>query len=83
MASNKSGDEDIRCSFCGKKKRDTKKLVAGPPGVYICDECENINIGSYGTYGWFRRALESFSEDCDCFNELIDFYFDSAISSSR
>ncbi len=42
MASNKSGDEDIRCSFCGKKKRDTKKLVAGPPGVYICDECIGI-----------------------------------------
>ena len=42
MASNKSGDEDIRCSFCGKKKRDTKKLVAGPPGIYICDECIGI-----------------------------------------
>ena len=42
MASNKSGDDDIRCSFCGKKKRDTKKLVAGPPGIYICDECIGI-----------------------------------------
>jgi hypothetical protein len=26
------------CSFCGKSKEDTEKLVAGP-GVFICDAC--------------------------------------------
>lgn len=41
--------------------------------VYDCENYEWINIGSYSTYGWFRRALETFSEDRDCFNELIDF----------
>ena len=41
--------------------------------VYDCENYELINIGSYSTYGWFRRALETFSEDCDYFNELIDF----------
>lgn len=41
--------------------------------VYDCENCAHISIGSYGTYGWFRRALETFSEDCDWFNELIDF----------
>ncbi len=41
--------------------------------VYDCENYEWINIGSYGTYGWFRRALETFSENRDCFNELIDF----------
>ena len=41
--------------------------------VYVGDECKNINIGSYGTYGWFRQALETFSKDNDYFNELIDF----------
>lgn len=41
--------------------------------VYICDGCEDIDIGSYGTYGWFRQALETFSKDNDYFNELIDF----------
>lgn len=28
-----------RCSFCGKEKAKTKKLIAGPDGIYICDEC--------------------------------------------
>ena len=41
--------------------------------VYECDGYEFINIGSYSTYGWFRRALEVFSEDRDCFSELINF----------
>lgn len=29
---------DVRCSFCGKRKDQVARLVAGP-GVYICDEC--------------------------------------------
>lgn len=29
----------IKCSFCGKSERSVKKLVAGPNGVYICNEC--------------------------------------------
>ena len=41
--------------------------------VYDCENYVRISIGSYGTYGWFRRALEAFSEKRDCFNELIDF----------
>ncbi len=41
--------------------------------VYDCESYVCIGIGSYGTYGWFRRALEAFSENRDCFNELIDF----------
>ncbi len=31
--------EEPRCSFCGKKYNEVNKLVAGPNGVYICDEC--------------------------------------------
>ncbi len=27
------------CSFCGKEKSKTKKLIAGPDGICICDEC--------------------------------------------
>ena len=29
----------IRCSFCGKTQDQVRKLVSGPVGVYICDEC--------------------------------------------
>lgn len=42
MSSKKDNDGEIRCSFCGKLKKDAKKLVAGPPGIYICDECIGI-----------------------------------------
>lgn len=34
--------EDIRCSFCNKTQDQVKKLIAGPAGVYICDECVEI-----------------------------------------
>jgi len=27
------------CSFCGKQRRDDVRLVAGGPGVWICQEC--------------------------------------------
>ncbi|TMF57913.1 MAG: hypothetical protein E6I22_03075 [Chloroflexi bacterium] len=27
-----------RCSFCGKRQEQVRRLVAGP-GVYICDQC--------------------------------------------
>ncbi|MBR7185943.1 MAG: ATP-dependent Clp protease ATP-binding subunit ClpX [Clostridia bacterium] len=30
------------CSFCGKEKAKTKKLIAGPDGVAICDECVEL-----------------------------------------
>src|SRR3972149_5391559 len=31
----------LRCSSCGKSRRQVKKLIAGP-GVYICDECIDL-----------------------------------------
>ena len=33
---------DIRCSFCNKSQNQVRKLIAGPAGVYICDECIDI-----------------------------------------
>ncbi len=30
------------CSFCGKPQKEARKLIAGPKGVYICDECVEI-----------------------------------------
>ena len=34
--------EKIRCSFCGKSQEQVRKLIAGPGGAYICDECVDI-----------------------------------------
>ena len=41
MAGKNSGN-DIRCSFCNKSQSQVRKLIAGPAGVYICDECIDI-----------------------------------------
>ena len=38
MSENKS----LTCNFCGKKRDDVEKLIAGP-GVYICDECIKLS----------------------------------------
>lgn len=38
----KNSDINIRCSFCNKTQNQVKKLIAGPGGVYICDECIDI-----------------------------------------
>ncbi len=27
------------CSFCGKRRDQTRRLIAGPHGVYICAQC--------------------------------------------
>ena len=38
---NKNFDK-IRCSFCNKTEDQVRKLIAGPGGVYICDECIDV-----------------------------------------
>jgi hypothetical protein len=30
------------CSFCDKTKLQVKKLVAGPDGIYICENCVGL-----------------------------------------
>lgn len=35
-------DDIVRCSFCNKTQAQVKKLIAGPNGTYICDECVAI-----------------------------------------
>ena len=42
MANNETLGNGLYCAFCGKPKELAKKLVAGPNGLYICDECLEI-----------------------------------------
>lgn len=35
-------EDKFRCSFCGKSQDMVRKLIAGPNGAYICDECVDI-----------------------------------------
>ena len=34
--------KQLKCSFCGKGQDQVKRLIAGPGGVYICDECIDL-----------------------------------------
>ncbi len=34
--------DNIRCSFCNKTQDQVRKMIAGPPGIYICDDCVEI-----------------------------------------
>jgi hypothetical protein len=34
-----TGLEYLWCSFCGKTQVQVDRLIAGPGGVYICNEC--------------------------------------------
>lgn len=35
----KGNEPKVRCSFCGKPEDKVHKLIAGPDGAFICDEC--------------------------------------------
>ena len=38
---NNDNEQQV-CSFCGKPKELVKRLIAGPNGIFICDECVEI-----------------------------------------
>ena len=35
-------NKNQQCSFCGKAKEEARRLISGPDGVCICDECVEI-----------------------------------------
>jgi ClpX C4-type zinc finger len=39
MADTSRSHLAYKCSFCGKLQDQVQRLIAGPGGVYICDEC--------------------------------------------
>ena len=43
MAHNKTTPRvPYRCSFCGKSQTQVQRLIAGPGGAFICNECINL-----------------------------------------
>ena len=38
---NNENEQQV-CSFCGKPKELVKRLIAGPNGIFICDECVEV-----------------------------------------
>jgi len=42
MARTQDSGGAERCTFCEKVRAQVQSLIAGPPGIYICNECVDI-----------------------------------------
>ncbi|MEW6743318.1 MAG: ATP-dependent Clp protease ATP-binding subunit ClpX [Planctomycetota bacterium] len=42
MTRGHRGKDIERCTFCDKDKHRVQSLIAGPPGIYICNECVEL-----------------------------------------
>ena len=38
----KNDDRTVRCSFCGKRQEQVRRIMSGPNNVYICNECVDL-----------------------------------------
>ena len=58
----------LHCSFCGKGQHQVQKLIAGPRGVFICDECvglcnDVIAEQPIPSYAGFQPLLDRSTEE--------------------
>ena len=58
-------DGIIHCSFCGKGENEVSRMLAGPPGIYICNECVMIceSILAEDEVGINNKVTLYFEED--------------------
>ncbi|HZB95195.1 MAG TPA: ATP-dependent Clp protease ATP-binding subunit ClpX [Herpetosiphonaceae bacterium] len=42
MSRSRSGQTTFICSFCTRGQEEVQRLIAGPGGVFICDECVTL-----------------------------------------
>ena len=42
MANKTDERKPIVCSFCGKRHGQVRKLISGPEGIFICNECVEL-----------------------------------------
>jgi ClpX C4-type zinc finger len=42
MASGPAPTKTLYCSFCYKSQHEVRKLISGPGGIFICDECVEL-----------------------------------------
>ncbi len=55
--------QPLRCSFCGKSQDQVGKLVSGPNGVYICDECIDACSEMLAESGFVREEEEPIEDE--------------------
>ena len=65
---DKRSNQEVRCSFCGKSEDQVQELIAGPNGLYICDECveriaEMMEIDIYKGLGAYGQGFYAEEDD--------------------
>ena len=53
---SRARNEPQRCSFCQRARDEVGRLIAGPPSVYICDECVGVCQSILETEGVSHRS---------------------------
>ena len=80
-------DDKIRCSFCGKTQDQVHRLISGPNGAFICDECIDIcaEILDEEGYGSNDLGISEVSEDINLLKpeEIKSFLDDYVIGQER
>ncbi len=62
-----SFNDEIRCSFCGRPRSMAEEFIAGPDGIYVCDDCIASCAG-----GLLHDMGLRFLEKGDIANELSE-----------
>ncbi len=71
----KENEKQIKCSFCGKKQSQVRRIIAGP-GVYICNECVDLcrDILDDGMYEDTEEILPEVIPSPQEIKEYMDLY---------
>ncbi len=65
-------ESQVKCSFCGRGQDQIRKLISGPNGIYICDECvetckdimdDNMGFGDYSEEEEFPEQALGFVDE--------------------
>ena len=74
MSEEKSKKQLLRCSFCGKSEKETHRMIQGPAGVRICDECVQLcmSILNDGFEDTSSSALEDLPDQLPTPREIKD-----------
>ncbi len=71
----KENEKQIKCSFCGKRQNQVRRIIAGP-GVYICNECVGLcrEILDDGMYDETEEILPEVIPSPQEIKEYMDLY---------
>lgn len=74
-----------RCSFCRRTQEEVTRLIAGPEGVYICDECVELcrEILTEDTVGPAKAASDFKVERVPAPREIVSYLDQYVVGQDR